>query len=130
MTQRSAGHLSLLEIAKTVAETYIKNRILMPETRADRYFIFTTDKETKRDLASFACAPDIHSVLEALRGISPSYHCDMFLALKSALDFVNAFRINSERDNYFGGRDILKSENTNVRFFLTADFLDLRLFGY
>lgn len=121
MTQKSASNLSLLEVAKSVAETYIKNRILMPETKGDRYFIFTTDKETKRDLASFATVPDIHAVLESLRGIGPSYHCDMFFALKSVLDFVNAYRIRGDQDNYFGGRDILKSENTNVSAFLTAD---------
>jgi hypothetical protein len=122
MTQRSASHLSLLEVAKTVAETYIKNRILMPETKGDRYFVFTTDKDTKRDLGSFACAADIHSVLEGLRSISPSYHCDMFFALKSVLEFVNAYRIVTEKDNYFGGRDILKSENTNVGFLVDCRY--------
>lgn len=114
MTQKSANNLSLLEVAKAVAETYIKNRVLMPDTKGDRYFVFSTDKETKRDLASFATVPDIHAVLEGLRGISPSYHCDLFFALRSALDFANAYRIVTEKDNYFGGRDILKSENTNV----------------
>jgi len=48
--------------------------------------------------------------------------------LKSVLDFLNAFRMNFQTDNYFGGRDILKAENSNVtlshQIFVISDFLD------
>lgn len=36
------------------------------------------------------------------------------MAMKSAIDFLNAFRMISQSDNYYGGRDSLKAENSNV----------------
>jgi hypothetical protein len=118
MTQKSTSRLTFLEIAKRFAEAYITTRMKMPETKGDKYFIFHTDKESKRDITSYVMVHDIPHILETLRGIVPSYNCDIFLALKSSLDFLNAFRITSQADNYFGGRDVIKAENSNVSFFL------------
>lgn len=39
----------------------------------------------------------------------------MFMALKNSIDFLNAFRMVSQADTYFGGRDALKAENSNVK---------------
>lgn len=36
------------------------------------------------------------------------------MALKNAVDFLNAFRMISGADNYNGGRDAIKAENSNV----------------
>jgi hypothetical protein len=38
----------------------------------------------------------------------------MFMALKNAVDFLNAFRMVSGADNFNGGRDAIKAENSNV----------------
>lgn len=46
----------------------------------------------------------------------------MFLTLKEVVDCLNAFRAITQADNYFGGREILKSENANI--FLISDFMD------
>ena len=46
----------------------------------------------------------------------------MFLSLKEILDYLNAFRVISAADNYFGGREILKAESTNI--FVISDFMD------
>lgn len=54
----------------------------------------------------------------------------MFMALKNAVDFVNAFRMISGADNFNGGRDAIKAENSNVnpspnlQIFIISDFLD------
>ena len=37
------------------------------------------------------------------------------MAMKSAIDFLNAFRMVTNSDNYYGGRDALKAENSNVK---------------
>ncbi len=39
----------------------------------------------------------------------------MFMALKNAVDFLNAFRMISGADNFNGGRDAIKAENSNVK---------------
>lgn len=72
MTQKTSHRLSLLEVAKKFAETYIITRMKMPETKADRYFIFTTDHDSKKDLLGFATIQDIPNVLDTLRSISSS----------------------------------------------------------
>jgi hypothetical protein len=70
MTQKTSHRLTLLEVAKKFAETYIITRMKMPETKGDRYFVFSTD--IKRDLQSFATVQDINNVLECLRSTNYS----------------------------------------------------------
>lgn len=135
MTQKTSHCLTLLEVAKKFAETYIITRMKMPETKADRYFIFTTDTESKKDLNGFATIQDIPSILDSLRSITPNLYaslssrsCDLYLSLKSSIDFLNAFRAISHADNYFGGRDVVKAECSNV-ITSNSDLRDLGLPG-
>lgn len=114
MTQKTSSKLSLLEIAKKFVETYIITRMRMIETKGDKYFIYTTDRENKKEISSYLMINDIQFILEHLRSITCSYHTDMFYSLKSVLEYLNFLRVVSGADNYFGGRDILKAENTNV----------------
>lgn len=114
MVQKTFNRLSFLEIAKNFAETYILTRTKMPETKGDKYFIFSAERDAKKDLQSFASVQDIGCILESLRAISPAYNCDLFHAVKTSVDFLNAFRMVTGADNYHGGRDVLKSENSNV----------------
>jgi len=53
-------------------------------------------------------------------------NCDMFMALKNAVDFLNAFRMVTNADNYYGGRDPLKAENSNVKKIFLKFFLIFR----
>lgn len=114
MVQKTFNRLSFLEIAKNFAETYILTRTKMPETKGDKYFVFSAERDSKKDLQSFASVQDIGCILESLRSIAPAYSCDLFHAVKTAVDFLNAFRMVTGADNYHGGRDVLKSENSNV----------------
>ena len=72
MTQKTSTRLSFLEIAKKFAETYIITRMKMPETKGDKYFVFNTDKETKKDLNGFVTIHDIPNILDNLRSITTS----------------------------------------------------------
>ena len=42
--------------------------------------------------------------------------------MKDVFDFLNAFRVIIQIDNYFGGREIIKAENSNI--FVISDFMD------
>lgn len=70
MSQKTSHRLSLLEVAKKFAETYIITRMKMPETKGDRYLVFSTD--VKKDLQSFAVGQDISNVLDQLRSMTHS----------------------------------------------------------
>jgi hypothetical protein len=70
MSQKTSHRLSLLEVAKKFAETYIITRMKMPETKGDRYIVFSTD--VKKDLQSFAIGQDISNVLDQLRSLTHS----------------------------------------------------------
>ena len=50
--------------------------------------------------------------------------CDMFMILKQSIDFLNSFRMITQADNYYGGRDVLKAENSTVNHLLII-ILDL-----
>lgn len=70
MTQKTSHRLSLLEVAKKFAETYIITRMKMPETKGDRYFVFSSD--IRRDLQSFLTVQDVNNVLDSLRSMTQS----------------------------------------------------------
>lgn len=72
MTQKTSSRLTFLEIAKKFAETYIFMRMNIPETKGDKYFIFSTEKDAKKDLSSFVTIHDMAYILENLRSIVPS----------------------------------------------------------
>lgn len=136
MIQKTGNRLSYFEIAKKFAETYITTRVKMPETKADKYLIFSTQTDRpqpnsasappnnsnqpqsqipfRKALRDFVRVNDLQFILEDLRSIDISYSTDTFYALKTTLEFIDAFRMVSQADNYYGGRDVLKAENSNV----------------
>jgi hypothetical protein len=52
------------------------------------------------------------------------------MALKNAVDFINAFRMISGADNFNGGRDAIKAENSNVSFQDSSNLIDLHHLGF
>jgi hypothetical protein len=72
MTQKTSSRLSFLEIAKKFAETYILMRMNLPETKGDKFFVFNTDRDNKKDLGNFVVIHDAMYILESLRSITPS----------------------------------------------------------
>jgi hypothetical protein len=121
MTQKMSKNLSFLEVAKNFVETYINTRFKLPEAKGDKFFVFSTSREKKTSLVDFAHYGELTHVINELRGFTACYHCDMFLSLKEILDYLNAFRVISAADNYFGGREILKAETTNVNIFFNGE---------
>ncbi|KAF7997424.1 hypothetical protein HCN44_005995 [Aphidius gifuensis] len=104
MNQRaySGGRPTLLDVAKSAVETFVKMRQRSPESRGDRYMLLTYEDPPnnikagwKENLATFM------NELKNLQGVGLT---TLGAALKHALDVLNINRMQTGIDTYGQGR--------------------------
>ncbi|XP_018895922.1 integrator complex subunit 6 isoform X2 [Bemisia tabaci] len=104
MNQRafSSGHPTLLDVAKTAVETFVKVRQRSPESRGDRYMLLTFEEPPANIKAGWK--ENLTTFMTELKNLQC---CDMTLmgaALRHAFDVLNINRMQTGIDTYGQGR--------------------------
>jgi hypothetical protein len=103
MNQRTTAGTTLLDVAKTAVETFIKLRSRDPASRQDRYMLVSCDKPP----FCFKCGwRESHSVFSTeLKNMRVSGLQDMPSTLGQSFDLLNVHRLHTGIDNYGQGRN-------------------------
>ncbi|XP_062521913.1 integrator complex subunit 6-like [Corticium candelabrum] len=103
MNQRTVAGTTLLDVAKTAVETFIKLRSRDPASRQDRYMLVSCDETP----FCFKCGwRESHSVfVSELKNMHVSGQQDMSVILQQTFDLLNVHRLHTGIDNYGQGRN-------------------------
>lgn len=104
MYQRAylGGRPTLLDVAKSAVETFVKVRQRSPESRGDRYMLLTFEDPPNNIKAGWK--ENLATFMNELKNLQCSTMTTMGVALKHAFDMLNLNRMQTGIDTYGQGR--------------------------
>ncbi|XP_017782990.1 PREDICTED: integrator complex subunit 6-A isoform X2 [Nicrophorus vespilloides] len=104
MFQRTyvGGRTSLLDVAKSAVETFVKIRQRSPESRIDRYMLLTFEEPPNNIKAGWK--ENLATFMNELKNLQCYSMTTMGVAVKQAFDILNMNRMTSGIDTYGQGR--------------------------
>ncbi|KAK9679272.1 INTS6/SAGE1/DDX26B/CT45 C-terminus [Popillia japonica] len=104
MFQRTyvGGRTTLLDVAKSAVETFVKIRQRSPESRIDRYMLLTFEEPPNNIKAGWK--ENLATFMNELKNLQCYSMTTMGVAVKQAFDILNINRMTSGIDTYGQGR--------------------------
>ncbi|GAB1866663.1 Integrator complex subunit 6-A [Camponotus japonicus] len=104
MNQRAylGGRPTLLDVAKSAVETFVKVRQRSPESRGDRYMLLTSEEPPQNIKAGWK--ENLATFMNELKNLQCIGLTTLGAALKHALDVLNINRMQTGIDTYGQGR--------------------------
>ncbi|XP_022906300.1 integrator complex subunit 6-A [Onthophagus taurus] len=104
MLQRTyvGGRTTLLDVAKSAVETFVKMRQRSPESRIDRYMLLTFEDPPNNIKAGWK--ENLATFMNELKNLQCYSMTTMGVAVKQAFDILNINRMTSGIDTYGQGR--------------------------
>ncbi|XP_025831551.1 integrator complex subunit 6-A isoform X2 [Agrilus planipennis] len=96
------GRTSLLDVAKSAVETFVKIRQRSPESRIDRYMLLTFEEPPNNIKAGWK--ENLATFMNELKNLQCYSMTTMGVAVKQAFDILNINRVTSGIDTYGQGR--------------------------
>jgi integrator complex subunit 6 len=97
MNQKTTSGMTLLDVAKSAVEHFVKNR----STRhADRWMLMTCGDET----VSWKECSNVNNFLNVVKNLEANDLTEIGVALKKSFDLLNMYRLELNTDSYGNGR--------------------------